>query len=87
MLLLAELTSDGALELPEGTLSSSLTAEGLLRLPAVKGKSIADELLAMLHKSYDWDKERDTLNEIDIDNVRIRLYFGCYGVQKQDDKD
>ncbi|KAG2222075.1 hypothetical protein INT45_007961, partial [Circinella minor] len=71
VLLLAELTSDGALELPEGTLSSSLTTEGLLRLPAVKGKSIADELLAMLHKSYDWDKERDILNEIDINNNEL----------------
>ena len=69
ILLLAELISSGALELPEGTLSSSLTAEGLLRLPAVKGRSVTDGLLEMLHQSYDWNKERDNLNEIDVNNV------------------
>ncbi|KAI9252331.1 hypothetical protein BDA99DRAFT_563365 [Phascolomyces articulosus] len=71
VLLLAELTSSGALELPEGTLSSSLTTEGLLRLPAVKGKAIADGLLEMLHKSYDWNEARDVLNGVDINDNEL----------------
>ncbi|KAI8146751.1 armadillo-type protein [Fennellomyces sp. T-0311] len=71
ILLLAELISSGALQLPEGTLSSSVTPEGLLRLPGVKGRSVTDGLLEMLHQSYDWDKERDILNEIDVNNHEL----------------
>lgn len=71
VLFLSEVLSTDALNLTSGSLSSSLTPEGLLRFPtaaaAGKGKkSMVEGILDILSKSYDWEKERDTLNATDM---------------------
>lgn len=74
ILFLSEVLSTNALSLNSGSLSSSLTPEGLLRFPnAVKGKkSIVEGILNILNKDYDWEKERDTLNATDM---KVRNYI------------
>ncbi|KAK4515117.1 proteasome regulatory particle base subunit rpn10 [Mucor velutinosus] len=68
ILFLSEVLSTDALNLNSGSLSSSLTPEGLLRFPnAAKGKkSMVEGILDILSKEYDWEKERDTLNATDM---------------------
>lgn len=74
ILFLSEVLSTDALALNSGSLSSSLTPEGLLRFPnAAKGKkSIVEGILEILNKDYDWEKERDILNATDM---KVRNYI------------
>ncbi|KAI8977543.1 armadillo-type protein [Mycotypha africana] len=74
VIFLSKLLLSDALVLSSGTLSSSLTAEGLIRFPTVSGegqKSIADGILDLLHCNYDWATERDILNSIDIEKSEM----------------
>ncbi|ORZ06726.1 hypothetical protein BCR42DRAFT_496277 [Absidia repens] len=65
---LSQLNSSNSLTVPSGTLMSSVTADGLLRFPATKKKTpLVQELLNVMNKSYDWDKEQDLLNNTDIE--------------------
>ncbi|KAI8646706.1 armadillo-type protein [Parasitella parasitica] len=69
ILFLSEVLSTDALALNPGTLSSSLTPEGLLRFPNVAsngGKTIVEGILDLLGKDYDWKTERDRLNATDM---------------------
>ncbi|KAI9322632.1 hypothetical protein BX666DRAFT_2023084 [Dichotomocladium elegans] len=68
ILLLARLASSDAFHLPEGVLSSCISPEGLLRFPS---SSVPDGLLDLLKKNYDWDKERDTLNDFDLTSDKM----------------
>jgi U3 small nucleolar RNA-associated protein 20 len=61
------LTASDSLVPSGGSLSSSLTADGLLRFPDSKKKtSMAQGILDILGSSYDWEKERDLLNSTDM---------------------
>lgn len=65
---MSEILSTDALVLDSGSLSSSLTPEGLLRFPAPakKQKSVVEGIVDILSSKFDWEKERDILNATDI---------------------
>lgn len=65
---LSEILSTNALVLNSGSLSSSLTAEGLLRFPATVAnqKSMVEGILDIMNTGFDWAKERDILNATDM---------------------
>lgn len=67
ILLLSQITSSGALDLPEDHLSSFITPEGLVRFPT---NTVPNKLLQVLSDTYDWTSERDTLNSLDFSKVR-----------------
>jgi U3 small nucleolar RNA-associated protein 20 len=68
ILFLSEVLSTNVLILSSGSLSSSLTAEGLLRFPSANKnqKSMVEGILEIMSKDYDWAKERDILNSTDM---------------------
>lgn len=68
ILFLSEILSTNALVLNAGHLSSSLTADGLLRFPAadINQKSMVEGILDIMNTGYDWAKERDILNATDM---------------------
>lgn len=65
---MSEILSTNALELKSGTLSSSLTADGLLRLPATENnqKSMVEGILEIMNSELNWAHERDILNATDM---------------------
>lgn len=73
ILFLSEILSTDALVLNSGSLSSSLTAEGLLRFPAgtKKQKSMVEGILNIMSSEFDWEKERDFLNATDMKVIKI----------------
>ncbi|CAO3621219.1 unnamed protein product [Mucor hiemalis] len=68
ILFLSEILSTDALVLNSGSLSSSLTPEGLLRFPAPskKQKSVVQSIVDIMSSKFDWEKERDLLNATDM---------------------
>ncbi|KAI7894165.1 armadillo-type protein [Mucor mucedo] len=68
ILFLSEILSTNALVLNAGSLSSTLTADGLLRFPAADGKkkSMVEGILDIMNTGFDWAKERDILNATDM---------------------
>jgi U3 small nucleolar RNA-associated protein 20 len=78
ILFLSEILSTDALILNTGSLSSSLTAEGLLRFPSASKnqKSMVEGILEIMGKSYDWTKERDILNSTDM---KVRKIINLLG--------
>lgn len=68
ILFLSEILSTDALVLKSGSLSSSLTPEGLLRFPAPvkKQKSVVQSIVDIMSSKFDWEKERDILNATDM---------------------
>ncbi|KAF7724248.1 U3 snoRNP protein [Apophysomyces ossiformis] len=70
VLFLSELVASNALTINSGMLSSSVTAEGLLRFPMVKNsKSVPNGILDILSATYDWAKERNRLNETSVTEI------------------
>lgn len=65
---MSEILSTDALVLETGSLSSSLTPEGLLRFPAPakKQKSVVESIVDIMSSKFDWEKERDLLNATDM---------------------
>lgn len=69
ILFLAEIFATDILDVNSGSMVSSVTAEGLLRFPAVKNEaSLVDGILDILGKEYDWKQERDILNATDMNS-------------------
>lgn len=68
ILFLSEILSTKALKLNSGSLSSSLTADGLLRLPAAdkNKKSMVEGILEIMRSELNWAEERDILNATDM---------------------
>ncbi|KAI9478566.1 MAG: hypothetical protein EXX96DRAFT_601338 [Benjaminiella poitrasii] len=65
ILFFTEVTNE--VELESETLTSSLTAEGLVRFPTLEGKKpVAEHILDIIKEEYDWKKERDALNTTDV---------------------
>lgn len=80
VLFLAELLETQAIRIAPGMISSNVTPEGLLRFPTENGtkdkkkartdkKSFVDSLLEALRQEYDWEHERDILNNVDVEGV------------------
>ncbi|KAI7902962.1 armadillo-type protein [Cokeromyces recurvatus] len=65
ILFLAEVFNE--IELESETLTSSLTAEGLVRFPTLESKKpFVESVLDIMSKTFDWTKERDILNTTDL---------------------
>jgi U3 small nucleolar RNA-associated protein 20 len=77
---LSEILSTDALVLNTGSLSSSLTAEGLLRFPAgtKQQKSMVEGILDIMTSEFDWEKERDILNATDM---KVRFNYEYEGME------
>jgi len=78
VLFLAELLETQAIRVAPGMISSHVTPEGLIRFPTENGakekknangdkKSFVGCLLEALHQKYDWEQERDLLNDVDVE--------------------
>ncbi|KAL0082208.1 armadillo-type protein [Phycomyces blakesleeanus] len=68
ILFLSEVMTSNTLVLTPGMLSSTVSAEGLIRFPATKKGSLPENILEILNKKHDWRQERDSLNAIDSDS-------------------
>ncbi|OBZ87321.1 U3 small nucleolar RNA-associated protein 20 [Choanephora cucurbitarum] len=67
VLFLSKVLAADALVLASGSLSSSLTPEGLLRFPSFGSqKSIVEGMLDIITSSYNWELERDSFNTTDV---------------------
>ncbi|KAI8059768.1 armadillo-type protein [Thamnidium elegans] len=75
ILFLSEILSTNALQLNSGTLSSSLTADGLLRLPAAdkNKKSMVEGILEIMSSDLNWAEERDILNATDMKSDESKM--------------
>ncbi|KAI8575447.1 hypothetical protein K450DRAFT_261769 [Umbelopsis ramanniana AG] len=79
VLFVAELLETQAIRVTPGMISSNVTPEGLLRFPTdtTKGSkgektSFVDSLLDALRNDYDWEYERDVMNNLDVnENVEV----------------
>jgi U3 small nucleolar RNA-associated protein 20 len=80
VLFVAELLETQAIRVTPGMISSNVTAEGLLRFPTdtTKGSkavktSFVGSLLDALRTEYDWEHERDVMNNVDVEEVSVHL--------------